>query len=172
MTSLAQSYAKALQIVAGAEGSYDKTKEEMLAISELLRTNTELRSAVTDRLVPSASRFQLISDALGGKVSDLTNTLVAMIAGAGRGGNFEDIVAAFVSGQVGGTQIATVRSAVALSEDQKARLAQQLKSSIGSEVQIQNIVDPDVVGGLVTTIGDRVIDGTVRTRLERMKSSI
>jgi F-type H+-transporting ATPase subunit delta len=59
---------------------------------------------------------------------------------------------------------------VALSEDQQRRLADALSKATGSQVNLKVVVDPTVVGGIVATVGDKVIDGSVRNRLEQLKS--
>ncbi len=67
--------------------------------------------------------------------------------------------------------VAEVRSAVELTEDQKARLAAALKQRTGKDVDIVVVVDPAVIGGIVTQIGDTVIDGSVRHRLAQLRES-
>ena len=71
-----------------------------------------------------------------------------------------------------GQAVAEVRSAVALSDEQQQRLAAALSSASGRNVTVQVIVDEDVMGGLVTQIGDTVYDGSVKTRLEKMKERL
>jgi F-type H+-transporting ATPase subunit delta len=51
-------------------------------------------------------------------------------------------------------------------------LADALKKATGSDVNLKIIVDPSVVGGLVATVGDKVIDGSVRNRLDQLKSRL
>ena len=63
-------------------------------------------------------------------------------------------------------------AAVALTADQTQRLAASLKQATGKDVDIRVTVDPSVLGGIVTTIGDTVIDGSVRSRLAQVKSHI
>jgi F-type H+-transporting ATPase subunit delta len=67
--------------------------------------------------------------------------------------------------------IAQVRSAVALSDEQKSRLAEALAKNTGKQVEVVVEVDPSVLGGLVTQIGDTVIDGSVRQRLSQLRES-
>ena len=69
-------------------------------------------------------------------------------------------------------EVAEVRSAVALSDDQTKRLAEALSKSTGRKLNLKVVVDPSVLGGLVATVGDEVIDDTVRTRLEQIKTRI
>jgi F-type H+-transporting ATPase subunit delta len=68
--------------------------------------------------------------------------------------------------------LAQVRSAVPLTDDQKARLAESLKALTGKDVDLLIEIDPSVLGGLVTQIGDTVIDGSVRQRLAQLRESI
>ena len=65
--------------------------------------------------------------------------------------------------------MAEVRTAVALTADQQDRLKAALANATGKTVELKVIVDPSVLGGLVATVGDTVIDGTVRTRLDQLK---
>ena len=66
--------------------------------------------------------------------------------------------------------VAEVRSAVPLTDDQKTRLAAALANATGKQVEVKVVVDPSVLGGLVATVGDTVIDGTVRSRLDQLKA--
>jgi F-type H+-transporting ATPase subunit delta len=61
---------------------------------------------------------------------------------------------------------------VALSADQQTRLAAALSKRTGKTVDLKVVVDPSVVGGIVATVGDIVIDGTVRTNLDQLKSRL
>ena len=71
-----------------------------------------------------------------------------------------------------GEAVAEVRSAVALTDEQIARLAAAaLKARTDLDVTVQNIVDPTVMGGVVTQIGDSVLDGSVRTRLNQLREA-
>ncbi len=63
-----------------------------------------------------------------------------------------------------------MRSAIPLTEDQEARLAEALNKATGKKVHLHVVVDPSVMGGLVASVGDTVIDGTVRERLNQLKS--
>jgi F-type H+-transporting ATPase subunit delta len=167
-------YADALLAVARAEGNVDSTRSQLGDVARAFEANDELRSTLSNNLLPAATRGQIVDDVLGGKASDTTRALVGMIVSSGRGAELGAIVNAFVNAAAaaGGNRVAVVRSAVALSEDQKARLAQALSAQAGTAIELENIVDPDVIGGAVTTIGDTVIDGSVRTKLNQMHEAL
>ena len=123
--------------------------------------------------IDDVQRQAIVEDLLGTTASMATTALVSMIVGAGRARQLSDISRA-VGVKVAADdnkQLAEVRSAVPLSDDQIARLRVALASSIGSEVEVRVIVDPSVVGGIVTQIGDTVIDGSVRQKLTKMRES-
>jgi F-type H+-transporting ATPase subunit delta len=65
-----------------------------------------------------------------------------------------------------------VRSAVALTDVQQDRLRAALANATGKQVNLKVIVDPSVRGGLVATVDDTVIDGSVRTRVDQLKSRL
>ena len=69
-------------------------------------------------------------------------------------------------------ELANVRVAIPLSEDQTQRLAAALTNATGKQLNMKVTVDPYVLGGVVATIGDTVIDGTVRTRIDQLKSRL
>lgn len=174
MSNRIDGYAQAMLAVARAEGDVEGIKAQLRQVSEAIDANDELRSTLSNNLLPAATRHQIVDDLLSGKATDTVKSLVAMVVGAGRGGELGEIVKAFgtAAAAAGGKQAAVVRTAVALTEDQKTRLAHALGASTGAPVELENIVDPDVVGGAVTTIGDVVIDGTLRTRISQMKEAI
>jgi F-type H+-transporting ATPase subunit delta len=68
--------------------------------------------------------------------------------------------------------VAEVRSAVALTADQQDRLRAALANATGRNVDLKVNVDPSVLGGLVATVGDTIIDGSIRTRLDQLKSRL
>ena len=63
-------------------------------------------------------------------------------------------------------------AAVALTADQQTRLAAALANATGRQVNLKVVVDPAVIGGVVATVGDTVIDGSVRTRIDQLKSRL
>jgi F-type H+-transporting ATPase subunit delta len=65
-----------------------------------------------------------------------------------------------------------VRSAVPLDDAQRQRIADALSHATRKQVEVKVIVDESVMGGIVATIGDTVIDGTVRHRLDQLKEQI
>lgn len=164
-------YADALFAVAKAEGTLGDIEEELFRFSQALDRSDELRGALTDAQIPAARRQQIVEDLLGGHALPITTALVSMVVGAGRARDLHEIVRQLVerSAAEANKEVAEVRSAVDLTADQRARLAEALNAATGKQVEVKVIVDPSVLGGVVAQVGDTVIDGSVRTRLEQLK---
>tara|TARA_B100000959_G_C14995237_1_gene629926 strand:- start:4449 stop:4979 length:531 start_codon:yes stop_codon:yes gene_type:complete len=166
-------YADALFSVAAAEGNLSAVEDELFGFAQTFKSNDELRSTLADADVPVARRLQMIEDLLEGKASATTASLISMVVSAGRASDLPSIVDAFVERSAGSRNkaVATVRSAIDLTSDQRQRLVEGIKTSTGKDVEIKVVIDPSVLGGAITEIGDDIIDGSVRRRLNQLRES-
>ena len=166
-------YAEALLSVVNAEGNVAEVEDELFRFARALDGNDELRTALSDPHVPAARRQQIVEDLLAGKATPITVGVVSLVVGAGRIAELPKIVDELVrlSASDRGQSVAEVRSAVPLSQEQQDRLSAALSASTATEITVRNVVDPSVLGGIVTTIGDAVLDGSVRTRLNQLRDA-
>jgi F-type H+-transporting ATPase subunit delta len=166
-------YASALFGVARTEGNLAEVEDELFRFARTLDANDELRTTLTDAALPVSRRQQIVEDLLGGRANPVTVALLSMVVGAGRSRDLTTIIDELVrlSATEANKELAEVRSAVALTDDQKARLADALGKATGKVVELKVIIDESVLGGLVAQIGDTVIDGSVKTRLEQLKTA-
>jgi F-type H+-transporting ATPase subunit delta len=167
-------YARALFEVARAEGTLDEVEDELFRFARSYESSDALRNAMTDEHVPAARREAIVEDLLGGRATPTTVQLVSMVVGAGRGRDLPAIIDRLVLRASAAKQldVAEVRTAVALTDDQQARLKAALENATGKRLNVKTIVDPSVIGGVVATVGDTVIDDTVRTRIDQLKSRL
>ena len=167
-------YAEALFAVARAEGPLAEIEDELFRVAQVIKGNDELRDKLADPHIPVAIRQQIIVDLLDGKAQVATVNLVSMVVGNGRIRDLPVIVDALVArtAQEANKEVAEVRSAIALTDDQKSRLADALGKATGKQVEIKVILDPSVKGGLVAQVGDTVIDGSIRRRLEQLRNAL
>ncbi len=167
-------YADAVLAVARAEGAQVEVEAELSRFAAALRASDELQATLADSVIDVERRLQITEDLLAGQALPATAALVSLVVGAGRGGELIEIIDAAIDRAAAGRnrRVARVRSAVELTGEQRSRLAEAIKASSGLEVEIQAVVDPSVVAGVVTEIGDDVIDGSVRSRLQQMRSGL
>ena len=169
-----EDYAEALVAIGNAEGAGASLESEVHAFANAVSSSPELADSLSDSSIPPARRQQIVEDLLGAKASRAATAGLSMVVGAGRASDLPEIARALSSRLAGsrGASYAEVRSAVALSDDQKHRLEQALSAKLGRPVSVRVTIDPTVVGGLVTQIDDTVIDGSVRRRLSQMRETL
>jgi F-type H+-transporting ATPase subunit delta len=169
-----EAYAKALLEVARAEGMLHEVEDDLFRFARVFEGNDDLRMALTDPALPTDRRMAVVEELMGGKALNTSAALASFVVGIGRANELPAIVGRFVELAAAERQheVAEVRSAVPLDEGQRARLAAALSQATGKQVEVKVIVDEKVLGGIVARVGDTVIDGTIRHRLEQLKESI
>ena len=167
-------YAEALFAVARAEGPLAEIEDDLFRVAQVVRGNDELRDKLADPHIPVATRQQIVVDLLGGKAQPATTNLVSLVVGNGRVRDLPAIVDALVSkaAQEANKEVAEVRSAIPLTDDQRSRLADALGKATGKQVEVKVIVDPSIKGGIIAQVGDTVIDGSIRRRLDQLKHAL
>ena len=169
-----QGYARAMFEIARADGTLDEVEDELFRFARSYEGSEELRNTLSDDQIPAEKRQAIIEDLLGGKATPTTTQLVSMVVGSGKARELPAIVDLLVQRASSAKQLDTaeVRTAVALTGDQEARLKAALENATGKSLNLKTIVDPSVVGGVVATVGDDVIDDSVRTRIDQLKARL
>jgi F-type H+-transporting ATPase subunit delta len=148
-------------------GSLDAVETELFEAQRLIDGERELRATLSDRTIPADRKATLVDTIFGDKVAPATQALLRQAA-ACRTSSFDGVLAHFAD-EVAARRsrtLAEVRSAKALSDAERDRLASALSAKYGRPVHLNTIVDPTIIGGLKVSIGDDVIDGTIVGRLE------
>lgn len=148
--------------------------DELLAVADVVSGDHELQLGLGSKLIPSDAKKTLIDELFSGKVSVSTLAVLQQIV-VGLSGRRVDATlrqAARVAADQGGSELATITVAAPLTAEQSARLATLLEQSAGRPVKITTVTDPDLVGGVHVQIGDEVIDGSVRARLEDLRQQL
>jgi len=167
-------YARALLEIASSEGHLDEVEDELFRFARIIEGNDDLRMTIANPGLPLDQRAGIVDQLLENRALPTTKAIATFIVGAGRGHDLPAIVNRFVEMAAGSREhaVAEVRSAVALDDAQKRRIAEALSRKTGKQVEVKVIIDESVLGGLVATVGDTVIDGTVRHRLDQLKEQI
>lgn len=156
--------------VADIEGAED----ELFRFTRIVEAHRPLRAALSDRELAVPARLSLVADLLGTQASEATRRLVAY---AIRGGRARDIVSTLdflieEAARARGWRVARVQAAEAVDESQQHQLAEALGRLAGAPVELQITVDPVLLGGVVVEVGDLLIDGSVRHRLDQLKERV
>jgi len=173
--SLAGRYGSALFDLASENGSVTAVESDLETLKAALSQTPELREATTSPQLSRAQQARML-DAIAKhlSLSDLTSNFLGVLANNRRLSALPDIIAAFksIAAAQRGEVTAQVTSAHPLTQEQLATLKTKLTARQGRTVMLSHDVDPDLLGGLVVTIGSQRIDGSIRTRLNSLAQAM
>lgn len=173
--SLAKRYAKALVDVAAASDDLEAIRRELAGVAVLLRDNRELRLFLANPSVLRRDKLRALDRVMASLgLRPLTTSFLRVLLTAGRLPALEGVLRAYeslVDERLGRVK-AVVTSAVPLEGDAQERLRQRLEQVVGKRVYLEVQQDPGILGGLVTRIGSLVYDGSLRTRLARLREQL
>jgi F-type H+-transporting ATPase subunit delta len=168
----AKRYAQAAFDIARERNELDRWVEEIGAIVDLAAQPGVVEFLASSR-VPFEVKERLLRSGLAG-VSPLALNLARLLVQKGRitlAQQVRDEYQRLLDEHRGRAQ-ALVLTAVALSDDEERAVAQRLRELTGKEVVLESRVDPEILGGLVARVGDRLIDGSTRTRLLELRRQL
>ncbi|MDF5752548.1 F0F1 ATP synthase subunit delta [Spongiactinospora sp. TRM90649] len=156
---------------AESAGQIDDVEDELFRFGRIVEGDTDLRRFLSDAATSAERKEEFLDSLLGGKVTPVTSLLVKRVVAHSRGRSLEKGLVEY--GNLVAAQrerlVAVVRSAVALTDGQKQRLAALLRTSYGRDVRLNVEVDPRVVGGFSVRVGDELIDTTIAARIEEVR---
>ncbi len=173
MASVAGRYASALFDLASEERQLSEVEAGMGALRRMLDESEDLRRMVASPLLGADEQAKAIGAVLQKSgASPLLSNFVQVVARNRRLFTLPDILKSFRSllARHRGEVSADVTSATALTDAQLDQLKDMLRVEVGKEVSVDTKVDPALLGGLVVKIGSRMIDSSLRTKLDTLKT--
>lgn len=171
VTGLAGRYATALFELARDQKQIETVSQSLAKLQAALRESPDFATLTTSPLVgrDEALRATLgAADAMG--VDPVTRNFLGVLARGRRLAILGDVIRDFnkLAANARGETTAEVTSAHPLNDDQVTALKAKLKASLGRDVAIDLRVDPSILGGLVVRVGSRMIDSSIKTKLDNL----
>ncbi len=165
----AKRYAEAAYLLAREDGKQQAWSQGLAAMGALF-ADEQVRTLLQGRRLPLSEKMQLVERALA-EVDPLVLNLARLLLRRGRASLGPHIAEAFqeLLDEAKGISHAIVTSAVPLSKEDERAVERRLRDITGGEVTLETEVDERILGGLVVRIGDRLIDGSTRSRLLALK---
>lgn len=173
--SLAKRYARAVMELATEAGQLDQVGRELAEFAKLWSESDELRALFANPDVKVSDRKAILSEVTKrAELSQITRNSILYIADQGRIAALPQIARSFaeLAGVASGVVHAEVTSASPLSEAYYAQLQKTLERVTGHKVAIEKKTDPSLIAGVVTRVGDKVFDGSIRSRLADLKDTL
>ena len=169
----ARRYAEAAFEVATRDDTLERWRADLDVAASLAGDHRAL-DVLANPAIPFERRATALDTLLGDRVAGQTANLVRLLLRRGRIEDLPRVVAEFrrLDDRRQGLTHATATSATELTRDEIRALTARLEQSTGGQIALDVEVDPSLLGGLVVRVGDRLIDGSVRGRLERLRNQL
>ncbi len=170
--TVARRYADAAFEIGRDDGTLETWERDL----DTLRTalgDDELRRLVEHPAVPFAEKEKVLRRVVKGVTAEPIALALLMIR-RGRPGAIDAMVDRFgeLVRRERGISLAEVRTALPLDDEQRTAIAERLKTLTGDQIEIREVVDDALIGGVSVRIGDRLYDASVRSRLERLRARL
>ena len=172
---LARVYAEALMAQARESNQVDAVGDDLASIvGDVLKSSPESEAFLVSSAVNRKVKEPAIASAFGNTTSELIQKFLGVLNDNNRLGLLRSINATYqnLRDQSQGRTRVKVVSAIDLNEQQTEQLKSTLKQSMKVEPVLEMRTDPDILGGLIVQIGDRVFDSSVRTRLNSLRTHL
>lgn len=173
LSTIARPYAEAVFRLAREKNALSEWADRLATLAAIV-SDTRMQAVIADPNT-SATRAAELVGSIGDKVlGEAGKSLLTVLAGNDRLMLLPEIASQYevLKAEAEGKLEATIVSAQEMSEAQKAGMMAALKARFGREVQATVEIDPSLIGGAVITVGDQVIDGSVKGRLQKMAASL
>jgi F-type H+-transporting ATPase subunit delta len=162
----ARRYAQAVFQIAVERDELDVWMEDLTLLARALE-NRELAQYLDAPQVPVERKIDVIKGSLGDTIGPLALNLLSLLASRNIVPVMPDVVDQYqrLLDANRGIEQAEIVSAVSLDDQQQQRIA-------GTEVRVTARVDPEIIGGLLARVGDRLIDGSTRTKIQTMRRNL
>ncbi|MEW6027123.1 MAG: ATP synthase F1 subunit delta [Planctomycetota bacterium] len=175
MTSktIATRYARAL-LTAALPGNADKIRQDLRTALDIYKSSSELPGILSHPLIPQSAKKEILGQILKGKADNLLVHFLETLITKRRIDILSDIVEAYnlLADESLGIVKAKLRTSFPIPEQQQLIIREKLSRLTGKQVVMDIELNPALLGGLAIKIGDRVIDGSVQTKLRDLKEKL
>ena len=173
--AVARRYAKALLLIGKEDGQAESYRNELEGVSELFEKEKALELAVANPLYIAENRRKVLETVVKRlNLSQVMSSFLVLLFDKGRIGFLKDINTHYqaLADELKGVARAELISAADLSSDAVDKIRTALSKMIQKDVILEFKQDPNLIGGIVTRMGDLVLDGSIKTQLLNMKESL
>jgi F-type H+-transporting ATPase subunit delta len=173
--AISRRYAKALLLIGKEDGKAEAYKEELDSVTALIEREPELNHALTNPLYDAAGRKKVLKAVVEKlNLSKVMMSFLFLLFDKGRIGFLSSINDFYqkLADELKGVARASLVAATQLSSDAVEKIRLALSKKTGKDIILEVEQDPGLIGGIVTRIGDLVLDGSIKTQLLNMRESL
>lgn len=168
---VASRYAKSLLDLAVEKGQLEEVYKDMLYLQQLTKGSKDFLNLLRSPVIKADAKIRTINAVTAGNVSPIINTFIELMANKTRESVLPEVVTSFISQYKEKKGIKTVKltTAIPISEAVKNEIVSQVKKAGGFDnLELQEVVDPNIIGGFVLQTGDKLIDASIAYDLKNI----
>lgn len=172
---VSKTYGEALFELAVEEGKEDEFLSEITEISKILKENPDFSKLMNHPKILKEEKLKVLEEVFKGRISDELVGFLHLVVTKDRYSDIDSILEYFISEikSVKGIGVADVTTALELTDVQKKAVeAKLLETTSFKSMEINYKVDEDIIGGMIIRIGDRVVDSSVQTKLNKLQREL
>jgi len=173
--TVSRRYAKALILIGKEDGRAEEYNLELESVVDLFDTQKDFERALTNPLFNKNNRKKVLEAVLAATdLSAIMKSFLTLLFDKGRIGFLREIASYYkdLADELKGVVKASIVSATELSSDAVDRIKEVLSKKTGKNIVLNVEQDPSLIGGVITKIGDLVMDGSVKTQLINMRETL
>jgi len=175
VNTYARRYSQAIFRMALQEKDLNRWQTDLRKVASLLK-DSALAALIANPKITGEEKSKTLTQRLG-EINPLAVKLVLLLAAKGKLAAIDDIAEEYQTlvdnyRGIEGTEIAEVTTAIPLDDADKLKIAQRITEIVGKPVQLRPKVDPAIIGGIIIRVGDKLIDGSLRSKLAALRKDL
>jgi F-type H+-transporting ATPase subunit delta len=170
----AKRYANALFEVAKESKQLEKVEQDLQLIVDTIFTDQVIVNFLNHPQINAEDKRKVVGDTIGKSVTQISENLLFLLIDSHRQNELPAILSEYtkMANDDRGIIGVEVRTVDELGIQEKEKLAKALAKEFTKEIRLNNIIDPSIIGGVIVNVGDKIYDGSIRTKLNVMKRLI
>jgi len=168
---VASRYANSLLDLAQERNTLDAIKSDLESFLAVLKATPELKAALRNPIISPDKKFSIVKEVFSPSVNEIVIRFFKIVISKGRAEVLYETAKEFVNGynRINGVIKASIVSAIPLTDENKAEVQRVVEEATQKKVLLKTLVEPDLIGGFVLTVGDKQFDASISSSLSKLK---
>ncbi len=170
----AKRYAKALFEITKDSELLEKVEQDLHLVVKVIYSNEDIKNFLNHPQITREVKKDIINSAFSKNISQITKNFIFQLIDNNRQDALEGILSEYIkmANNYRGIIDVEALSVVALNDVEKEKITNSFTKRFNKQIRLKNTIDPSIIGGMIVRIGDKVYDGSIRTKLKVMKRNL
>lgn len=164
-------YATALYELAAEKDQVEQAYSDIELIAQTIRENKDLKLLLKSPVIFTDKKLRIINEIFAGKIGEITRNFMIILARKRREEHLDGIAESFIDlyREARNIKLARVITATVLDKEQREQLMGILTKQTGSEIILEEIMDPSIIGGIIVKMEGIKFDDSIKSKIQALK---